>query len=188
MRQTASLSKVRGVDVGGEIVYKFDLPNDVNGVDVVIDAQGKYDLTASTDGENFSTVTNVGKATDAIRIQDVLTNSTDKVLYLKIRNTSASDILLLYSLKFSTKGVPEPYARLQTPDFDYGKTLPDSFPDCEKLQKPQEPEATRSTVTTGGFPWLWVGIGGGGNPGGRRLTVLLLLVRSKRKGKTEGKA
>ena len=52
MRQTASLSKVRGVDVGGEIVYKFDLPNDVNGVDVVIDAQGKYDLTASTDGEN----------------------------------------------------------------------------------------------------------------------------------------
>lgn len=189
MRQTASLSKVRGVDVGGEIVYKFDLPNDVNGVDVVIDAQGKYDLTASTDGENFSTVTNVGKATDAIRIQDVLTNSTDKVLYLKIRNTSASDILLLYSLKFSTKGVPEPYARPQTPDFDYGKTLPDSFPTVEKLQKPQEPEATRSTVTTGGFPWLWVGIGGGVvilAAGG--LTVLLLVRRSKRKGKTEGKA
>ena len=85
--------------------------------------------------------------------------------------------------------MPEPYARPQTPDFDYGKTLPDSFPTVEKLQKPQEPEATRSTVTTGGFPWLWVGIGGGVvilAAGG--LTVLLLVRRSKRKGKTEGKA
>lgn len=141
MRQTDRLSKVRGLEAGGEIVYKFDLPGGINGVDINLKAKGEYGVTVSLDGEAFVPIMQVGKRTDAIREQEQLAKSQDKVLYVKISNTSTRELLMIQSLSYTVKGVPKPYERPETPDFDYAKTLPDSFPVVERLAMPKEPAA-----------------------------------------------
>lgn len=161
MRQAKGLVKVRGVDVGGSVTYKFDLPDGVSGVDVKLDATGNYQLEASLDGKEFSSVVSIGKKTDGIRILDPLTDSRDKVLYLRISNLSASDILMIRGLAFSTKGIPS-YERPNTSDFDYDKELPGSFATVERLNRPNDPDAIYSTKESkdAGFPWMWASIGG----------------------------
>ena len=161
MRQAKGLVKVRGVDVGGSVTYKFDLPAGASGVDVKLDAVGNYQLEASLDGKEFSSVVSIGKKTDGIRILDPLTDSRDKVLYLRISNLSASDILMIRGLAFSTKGIPS-YERPKTSDFDYDKELPGSFATVERLNRPNDPDAIYGTKESkdAGFPWMWASIGG----------------------------
>lgn len=161
MRQAKGLVKVRGVDVGGSVTYKFDLPDGVSGVDVKLDATGNYQLEASLDGKEFSSVVSIGKKTDGIRILDPLTDSRDKELYLRISNLSTSDILMIRGLAFSTKGIPS-YERPNTSDFDYDKELPGSFATVERLNRPNDPDAIYGTKESkdAGFPWMWASIGG----------------------------
>lgn len=161
MRQAKGLVKVRGVDVGGSVTYKFDLPAGASGVDVKLDAVGNYQLEASLDGKEFSSVVSIGKKTDGIRILDPLTDSRDKVLYLRISNLSTSDILMIRGLAFSTKGIPS-YERPNTSDFDYDKELPGSFATVERLNRPNDPDAIYGTKGSkdAGFPWMWASIGG----------------------------
>lgn len=161
MRQAKGFVKVRGVDVGGSVTYKFDLPAGASGVDVKLDAVGNYQLEASLDGKEFSSVVSIGKKTDGIRILDPLTDSRDKVLYLRISNLSTSDILMIRGLAFSTKGIPS-YERPKTSDFDYDKELPGSFATVERLNRPNDPDAIYGTKESKdvGFPWMWASIGG----------------------------
>ncbi len=184
-RVTSGLSKARGIDVGGEIIYRLNLPDDVGGVDVLLNARGQYDLSASIDGETFYSAVQLGKKDEGLRILEPLVDSEDKVFYLKITNTSASDDLILYSIQYTTEGVPN-YVRPQTGEFDYGKDLPDSFPTVEKLEKAKDPdayllEAEGEQLGENGFPWIWVTVIGGGVVVLAGLLLLILLLKKKKK-------
>ena len=174
-RVTVGLSKARGIDVGGSVVYKFNLPDAATGVDVTVKADGEFEMTASLDGEEFISIVQTGKKKDAIRVIEPLPESENKVVYLKIANKSASKDLILYGLSFTTEGVPN-YERPETSDFDYGKALPDSFPTVEKLEKPAEPDAIYQSglvedvqEAEGNNLWIYLTVCGG-------LALLLLLL------------
>lgn len=168
MRQTEDLTKVRGLDVGGEVVYRFDLPEGINGVDLKPRTKGSYNLTVSLDGENYTPVVRVGRKSSAIREQELLAKSSDKVLYVKIENTSAREILFLYGLSYTVKGVPQPYQRPETSGFDYDKSLPEHFAVVERLAAPKDPQAilaveevTAAEETESGIPAAAVAVAAG---------------------------
>lgn len=189
-RVTVGLSKARGIDVGGSVVYKINLPDDATGVDVTVKADGEFEMTASLDGEDFISIVQTGKKKDAIRVIEPLPESENKVLYLKIANTSASKDLILHGLSFTTEGVPN-YERPETSDFDYAKALPNSFPTVEKLEKPAGPDAIYASGTADVVEEesvdIWMYLAAGGGLLALLLLIIILLVSRKKKDK-ENKA
>lgn len=180
-RVTANATKARGIDVGGAVVYKINLPDDASGMDVIVNATGQFELTASIDGKTFVPAMQIGKKTDGIRILDPLPESRDKVVYLKVKNMSSTDVLVLYGLSFTTEGIPS-YVRPETSDFDYSKNLPSEFATVQKLEAPTEPDSYY-LEQTGGILKTIALIGGtaAGAVAVLALVVILLVIRKKKK-------
>ncbi len=189
-RVTVGLTKGRAIDVGGAVIYRIDLPDDAEGVDLKLDATGKYEISGSIDGVNFLPAMEVDAAT--LRIVEPLTESDSRVLYVKITNASGTDDLILRSLSYALADVPN-MERPETPDFDYDKDLPDTFPGVEKLETPTEPapiypenpnDPTTSepsvTEPKTETPWVWICTGGVAVLAVILLIVILLARRKKR--------
>ncbi len=184
-RVTVDLRKARGIDVGGSIVYRLDLPDDANGVDITLVADGKYEIAASIDGTTFLAGTELNAQT--VRILEALDKSEDKVVYIRISNASASDDLILHSLTFTTEGIPS-YERPDTPDFDYDDDVPGTLPNVDELEKPTEPDAIpggKPSTPAGDNTWLWIGAGCAAAV--VVLVIIILLLVRRRKDKKEHK-
>ncbi len=188
-RVTVGLEKGRAIDVGGAIIYRIDLPNDAEGVDLKLDATGKYEISGSIDGVNFLPAMEVDAQT--LRIVEPLTESDSRVLYIKVTNASGTDDLILRSLRYALADVPN-MERPETPDFDYDKDLPNTFPGVDKLDPPAEPDPIYPenpsdpntpeppvTDPQAETPWVWI-CAGGAAALAVIIAIIILLARRKK--------
>ena len=153
-RVTVEYEKGRGVDSGRDVIYRLDLADTAAGVDLFVDAKGTYIVTVSIDGNEYVAPAEVE---GGLRVLELLQDSADKVLYVKITNVSDTAILELHGMTFTTKNIVV-VERPTTPDFGY-----DDEPEEPSIQA-TEPSPTNPTAQkpgdNNGSNGLWLAVGG----------------------------
>ena len=153
-RLTVGYEKGRGVDAGKDVTYRLDLADTVDGVDLFVDAVGPYIVTVSTDGKEFVAPAEIE---GGLRVLELLQESEDKVLYVKIINVSDTAILELHGMTFTTKNIVV-VERPTTPDFGYDDE-PTEPPTQGTEPSPTEP-GEQTSGNNAGSTGLWIAVGG----------------------------
>ena len=153
-RLTVGNDKGRGVDSGKDVTYRLDLADTVDGVDLYVDAVGPYVVQVSIDGKEFVAPAEIE---GGLRVLELLQESEDKVLYVKIINVSDTGILELHGMTFTTKNIVI-VERPTTPDFGYDDE-PTDPPAQGTEPAPTEPGGQPSD-NEGDFTGLWIAVVG----------------------------
>jgi hypothetical protein len=152
-RLTVGNDKARGVDSGKDVTYRLDLADTVDGVDLFVDAVGPYIVTVSIDGKEFVAPAEIEDG--GLRVLELLQESEDKVLYVKIINVSDTAILELHGMTFTTKNIVI-VERPTTPDFGYDEEPTD--PPAQGTE-PNPTEPIEPAPGNDDSMGLWIAVG-----------------------------
>ena len=140
-RQHEDAVKLRSVDANGEIVYRIDLADELQGgVELSIEAaEGQFDLLVSSDNANYrSILAQSQKGAHKVQEHEALLDNPSKTLYVKVRNPSTSDAFIFKGMSFTTDNVAplRQFEHPETGEFDYNDELPTELAGFKELPDP----------------------------------------------------